>query len=167
MNSTHDEKTLTTADVADAVARPVRQEMPEERASQRQEMADDRDRMPQDRVDSGEHADRLLDVRESRSGRAMNDRADPEHLEALFAPDVAGDFRQRWDAVQIGFVDDPGLAVQQADELVAQVIKSLAETFAQERARFESQTDGSEESTENMRVTLRRYRSFFDRLLTL
>jgi hypothetical protein len=48
-------------------------------------------------------------------------------------PDAAKDFRSRWDAVQRGFVDDPGQS-----ELVAQVMKSLAEAFSNERAKLES-----------------------------
>lgn len=99
---------------------------------------------------------------------APGDGAQHEPLAALFAPDVAGDFESRWDAVQIGFVDDPRDAVRQADELVAQVMKSLAESFANERERIENQLDASDsEATENMRVALRRYRSFFQRLLSL
>ena len=89
-------------------------------------------------------------------------------LAALFLPDVAKDFRSRWDAVQISFVDDPRLAVQQADELVAQVMKSLAETFSNERTKLEAQVDLTDKaSTENLRLVLRRYRSFFERLLSL
>lgn len=92
-----------------------------------------------------------------------------EQLAALFAPDVADDFRSRWDAVQIGFVDDPGQSVRHADELVAQVMKSLAQSFASERSRLEQQLGASEgaASTENLRVALRQYRSFFQRLLNL
>lgn len=91
-----------------------------------------------------------------------------EPLAALFSPDVADDFRARWDAVQIGFVDDPRNSVRKADELVAQVMKSLAETFSTERARLEQQLDGEDSgSTENLRVALQRYRSFFQRLLSL
>jgi hypothetical protein len=91
-----------------------------------------------------------------------------EKLEALFAPDAAQGFRTRWDEVQIGFVDDPKKAVRQADELVAQVMQSLAQTFAHERTRLEAQlNDTNRESTENLRVALRRYRSFFQRLLSL
>ena len=86
----------------------------------------------------------------------------------LFPPDMAGDFRSRWDAVQIGFVDDPRKAVREADELVAQVMKNLADSFANERTRLESQMgqDGGA-STEDLRVALQRYRSFFHRLLSL
>jgi hypothetical protein len=77
-------------------------------------------------------------------------------------------FRARWDAVQIAFVDDPAKAVRDADELVAQVMKSLADSFAGERARFEGETQqAGTAATESHRVALRRYRSFFQRLLSL
>lgn len=89
-------------------------------------------------------------------------------LAPLFLPDVATVFRARWDAVQSSFVDDPRQAVRQGDELVAQVMKSLAETFAAERAKLEGQVDPTDKaSTEDLRVALRRYRSFFQRLLSL
>jgi hypothetical protein len=96
-------------------------------------------------------------------------RGEPESLVALFTPDVAESFQSRWDSVQIGFVDDPKQAVQKADQLVAEVMTSLAETFAKERSQLEGLMDGSSDSatTENLRVALQRYRSFFQRLLTL
>jgi hypothetical protein len=95
-------------------------------------------------------------------------QAEAEPLAALFPPEMAQDFRSRWDDVQIGFVDDPKQAVRQADELVAQVMKSLAQKFADERSKFESQFDEQgTASTENLRVALRGYRSFFQRLLSL
>jgi len=95
------------------------------------------------------------------------DRRD-EALAALFLAPVAEDFRRRWDAVQIGFVDDPRQAVRSADELVAQVMSSLAETFAEQRAGIEAGVDpGDQANTENLRVALQRYRSFFQRLLSL
>ena len=90
---------------------------------------------------------------------SMND----EQLPPLFSAEVAQTFRARWDATQTGFVDDPRQAVLQADELVEQMIKSLAHSFADERARQMNETA----STENMRVALRRYRSFFQRMLSL
>jgi len=99
---------------------------------------------------------------------AQRQTGEEGQLAALFLPDVAKDFRSRWDAVQISFVDDPRLAVQQADELVAQVMKSLAETFSSERTKLEAQVDLTDKaSTENLRLVLRRYRSFFERLLSL
>jgi hypothetical protein len=95
-------------------------------------------------------------------------KAEDEQLAPLFSADSAQAFRDQWDAVQIGFVDDPKQAVQRADELVAQVMKSLAETFSQERAQLEGQVQQTDQvSTENLRVALRHYRSFFQRLLSL
>jgi hypothetical protein len=91
-----------------------------------------------------------------------------EALDALFPPDVAERYRSRWAAVQSGFVDDPRRAAMQGDELVAEVMKNLAESFAHERERLERQLNQSgEAATETLRVALRRYRSFFDRLLSL
>ena len=91
-----------------------------------------------------------------------------EPLAELFPAELAQDFRSRWDAVQIGFVDDPKQAVKRADELVAQVMKSLADNFARQRASIESDVGGSDQaSTENLRLALRSYRSFFQRLLSL
>ena len=97
-----------------------------------------------------------------------NVRAGRDELAALFTDDVAQQFRARWIATQTGFVDDPQQAVQQADELVAQVMRSLAQNFAHERSRLEAQmSQGRQASTEDLRVALRRYRSFFERLLSL
>jgi len=95
-------------------------------------------------------------------------RSEEEELAPLFAPDAAKGFRANWDAVQISFVDDPKQAVRKADELVAEVMTCLAETFSKERVELEGQVDRTDgASTENLRVALRRYRSFFQRLLSL
>ena len=70
--------------------------------------------------------------------------------------------------MQTSFVDEPRRAVEQADELVAGVMKRLAETFARERANLEHQWDrGEDVTTEDLRVVMQRYRSFFDRLLSI
>jgi hypothetical protein len=75
-------------------------------------------------------------------------------------------FRHRWEGIQAGFVDEPRAAVEQADALVAELMQRLAETFSNERKSLEGQWDrGEDVSTEDLRVALTRYRSFFDRLL--
>ena len=75
--------------------------------------------------------------------------------------------RRRWETIQTGFVDEPRQTVEQADELVAEVMKRLAEGFAAERERLEGQWGrGEDVSTEDLRVTLQRYRGFFQRLLS-
>jgi hypothetical protein len=86
----------------------------------------------------------------------------------LFTESEMGDFRSRWSKVQTGFVDEPRRTVEDADKLVAAVMQRLAEGFANERSGLEKQWDsGDNVSTEDLRVALQRYRSFFDRLLKL
>jgi hypothetical protein len=92
----------------------------------------------------------------------------PEPNLPLFAQNDMQDLRSRWEKVQIGFVDEPRTAVVQADELVANAIKRLTEVFGTERHKLEAEWDKTDNvSTEDLRVALRRYRSFFDRLLTV
>jgi hypothetical protein len=89
------------------------------------------------------------------------------HATALFPDEELHNFRANWDQVQASFVDEPRQAVEQADSLVANVVKHIAEQFSTERSQLEKQWDGGTEvSTEDLRQALRRYRSFFDRLLT-
>jgi len=86
----------------------------------------------------------------------------------LFVPNEAGDLRSKWEKIQANFVDEPRKAVQDADALVAAAMKRLAEIFADERNKLEREWDrGDNVSTEDLRVALRRYRSFFDRLLAV
>lgn len=91
-----------------------------------------------------------------------------EQLAPLFSDQDARELRSRWGSIQTGFVDEPRHAVAQADELVAEVMRRLAESFSKEKAQLESQWDqGDKVSTEELRLTLRRYRSFFERFLSL
>jgi hypothetical protein len=86
----------------------------------------------------------------------------------LFSESSARELHDRWTDVQTGFVDEPRSAVEQADALVAEVMKRLADGFATERQALERQwSRGDDVSTEDLRVALRRYRSFFDRLLSI
>jgi hypothetical protein len=103
------------------------------------------------------------------TGETQNTLAPSRTVEAnpLFPDDELHNFRARWDQVQTSFVDEPRQAVEQADSLVANVVKRIAEQFAAERANLENQwAQGDNVSTEDLRQALRRYRSFFDRLLT-
>jgi hypothetical protein len=90
------------------------------------------------------------------------------HQMPLFADNELGDLRRRWQDVQVGFVDDPRNAVKGADELVASLMTRLAQIFSDERGKLEHEWDkGENVSTEDLRVALQRYRSFFDRLLSV
>jgi hypothetical protein len=107
-----------------------------------------------------EDADRTL----ARDGDA--DRTDGDRLEPVMPADNADRYRSRWHELQASFVDEPQKVVEQADELVAELMKELAQTFAEERQGLEEQwSRGDDVSTEDLRVALTRYRSFFERLL--
>ena len=85
----------------------------------------------------------------------------------LLPRDENAEFQRRWEEIQTGFVDEPRETVEQADELVAHVMKRLAEGFATERENLEQQWGrGEDVSTEDLRIALQRYRGFFQRLLS-
>ena len=82
------------------------------------------------------------------------DHEDAEHL------------RTRWNEIQGRFVDEPRDAVQQADALVSEVIEQITTMFSNEHGTLESQwKQGSDVSTEDLRMALQHYRSFFKRLV--
>jgi hypothetical protein len=83
----------------------------------------------------------------------------------LSAGDGEG-FKQRWEEIQVRFVDEPQASVKDADGLVQELMQRLADNFAQERSRLDEQWDrGEEASTEDLRTALQQYQSFFRRLL--
>jgi hypothetical protein len=87
--------------------------------------------------------------------------------EPLLPADRTAGYRGRWDDIQSRFVDDPRSSVEQADTLVLEVVQDLQTTFGSERSSLEAQWQSGEDvQTEDLRVALRRYRSFFDRLLS-
>lgn len=93
------------------------------------------------------------------------DTAEEEAPQLLSAEDAEG-FRSRWQEIQGGFVDAPREAVQSADALVAEVMQSLAATFSDHKQALEEQWNrGEQVDTEGLRMALRQYRSFFNRLL--
>jgi len=112
------------------------------------------------------HTDDLL-ARDTGSDRSDSDRSnesDDDRTPLFSDPD---NYRNRWQAIQVGFVDEPRRAVEDADALVAEVVQQLIDSFAGERKNLEGQwSRGDQVSTEDLRVALRRYRSFFDRLLS-
>lgn len=93
--------------------------------------------------------------------------ADERHA-PLFEDTEGSGLRSRWEAIQTGFVDEPRAAVEQADALVSQIMNRLTQVFTDERTALEQQwSRGDNVSTEDLRVALKRYRSFFERLLAV
>ncbi|WP_246042593.1 hypothetical protein [Streptomyces globosus] len=103
----------------------------------------------------------------ARADTADTADADRGGGQRLMPESEAAEFRERWSRIQSDFVDDPRESVRAADELVAAVMQHLAGTFASHKEELEKQWGSGEEvATEDLRLAFRRYRSFFDRLLT-
>jgi len=159
------ERELTTADLA-RTSEELRGRSDEQIVARRSEPIGDapKDVLPQNaRRDQPREPARDKEVRAEVANQRTQDVA--AHA-ALFAANEATQLRERWSDVQAGFVDEPRSAVERADSLVAEVMKKLAEGFASERSTLEHQWDrGDNVTTEDLRIALQRYRSFFDRLL--
>jgi hypothetical protein len=123
----------------------------------------------EDRIQTGD----LVAAREDTDAPIGRDAASDEgageaeaRLEPLFDEGRESELRERWHALQARFVDDPRDTVSEADSLVAELLRDLAQSFDDARSRIENQwSSGEDVSTEELRITLKRYRSFFERLL--
>jgi hypothetical protein len=153
MNPVRNEERLTTADIANPV---TRNEDDAERADVRGPELAGRDR-------NAEASQGIEAIKTDTPQDTIVNQSGP-----LFPQGEFQDFRGQWDKVQTSFVDEPRAAVEEADSLVATVVKRIAQQFAEERAQLEQQWDrGNDVSTEDLRQALRRYRAFFDRLLSV
>lgn len=166
---------VTTADIASGHRESDTRHEPSPPRDQRGQVGEPRDH----RYEPGEERDRRFQRPDAGEPGAMRgadeirERGEP-HADgdatsvALLAESEVRTMRERWMKIQTEFVDAPREAVARADQLVAETIRRLAESFAQGRNDLERQWDrGDEVSTEDLRLALRRYRSFFDRLLSV
>jgi hypothetical protein len=126
-----------------------------------------------DDVDAGDEQERM-DTAATRQEAESGDEgspsadADDERSMPLFSAEEGERFRNRWSDIQTGFVDRPREMVEEADHLVADLMQRLAAQFTEERGRLEAHWESNDDvSTEELRVTLTRYRSFFERLLAV
>jgi len=160
-----EESNFTTADLA----RSAQRESEERREERREEQV--RKEGAPDRAVAGQGQTGRSDIAETPRSAGAATAAAPARDDAappLFSSGDAKTLRSRWEALQVGFVDEPRRAVEQADSLVAEAIKRLAQVFAEEREKLEHQWDrGDNVSTEDLRVALQRYRAFFGRLLSV
>lgn len=163
------ESELTTADLAGTSEKP-REAENRPQLVRNEQRTEAQERPGEQRWSAGNtaeaEAERTAAKDEPAPKRAAAAAAMPEQPSPLFPGSEVGEFRSRWSSIQTAFVDEPRRAVEDADNLVASVMKRLAEGFAHERSRLEGQWDrGDNVSTEDLRLALQRYRSFFDRLL--
>ncbi|MEU9802348.1 hypothetical protein [Streptomyces sp. NPDC051000] len=152
-----DEDRLTTENLANPGATGGQAVYPGESTALEGEATD-----AQDGTRGGETPDSLADDPERADARGGQDERD----EPLLAGAETAGFRERWAEIQGRFVDDPKEAVTSADTLVAEVMQELARTFSTHKQELEGQWGrGEEVATEDLRLALQRYRSFFNRLL--
>jgi hypothetical protein len=120
-------------------------------------------RDPNSATDPGD----VPEIRRARAPAPTREREE-ERIVPLFSNDEGQRLRSRWESLQVGFVDEPKKSVEQADRLVTEAINNLAEGFATQRHSLEQQWHREGDvSTEDLRLAFRRYRSFFERLLSL
>jgi hypothetical protein len=107
-------------------------------------------------------------VRSTEKAQPSAEETESASDQTLFGEDELSVLRSRWDEVQSGFVDDPRECVHKADGLVSDVVDRITTGFSETRSRLEEQwARGEEGSTEDLRLALKRYREFFQRLLAL
>lgn len=146
------DRELSTSDLAER----TEESEPDDRADAEQ---------PEAAADAGDR-EAAAPAGEEGAEPAAIDSAEEKHG-PLLPDDESEGFTTRWRDIQTGFVDEPRDSVAQADALVAELMQRLAAGFSEERQRLEGQWDrGDEVSTEDLRVALTRYRSFFERLLS-
>ncbi|MDP8959335.1 MAG: hypothetical protein M3N51_09105 [Actinomycetota bacterium] len=113
-----------------------------------------------------EDLDRLERVgREEAMAEPVPDASAQAQQVPLLPEEWAADFRRRWETIQAGFVDEPQRSVDEASRLVGEVMDRLSAVFEDQRRGLEGQWEHGEASTEDLRMALQRYRSFFERLL--
>ena len=134
-------------------------------------MTDDARRLTTSDIAASEAKNAIAEAEREREERLRRDApaaTTDEPSTPLFVNEDADAYRARWSGIQAGFVDEPRHAVEEADALVAETMRRLAEVFADERRSLESQWERTDRvSTEDLRLAMRRYRSFFERLLSV
>ena len=126
-------------------------------------------------IETKKQPEQTMDKAEVRRDQIAEDVSDESRNAAnevdfspLFKDHEAEKFRADWLKIQSYFIDNPSDSIRAADELVASVIENITTTFASNRTSLENQWKrGDKASTEQLRIVLKRYRSLFNRLLSL
>jgi len=91
-----------------------------------------------------------------------------DHSSPLLSSQQCASLEKEWQAIQTRFVDSPRSSIEEADALVKKAAESLAAAFAEMRCSLERTWEKDKDvSTEDLRLALQSYRSFFHRLLSI
>ena len=85
----------------------------------------------------------------------------------LWADGRSQEFRDRWRDVQLKFVDDPHAAAQEAESLVGDAVEAITNALAAQREELSGWQSAEKHDTEELRMAVRQYREFLDRILDL
>jgi hypothetical protein len=179
--TTHDEQTKTAANsnAHEAPTPPPESSEGMEPSAARVDLSADGPPTQGETRTTGDAPRTTGDASVAAGDEASTARSEPSHMEtepssgpptspSLFADKDLSGLRSRWDDVQAAFVDNPEECVQKADTLVAEVVDQLTTGFSDARSRLEAQwAQGEKVSTEDLRIALKRYRDFFQRLLSV
>jgi hypothetical protein len=140
---------------AERLGGPLEDEQSRDTASRRRadSTAGEGERSPDTATEAQTNADRQADT-------GVRQRT------SLIEPERAESYNSRWKELKGEFVDDPRRAVRGANALVGEVLDELEELFRRQRTDLEQGLENEQTTTEDLRQALRRYRSFFDRLLS-
>ena len=167
--TTHDEQTKTAANANAHEAPAHRHESGEriEPSAVRTDPSADAPPAKDERLTTGDESSAARTETEP-SKMETEPSSEPSTERSLLADNDLSGLRSRWDDVQAAFVDNPKECVQKADTLVAEVVEQLTTGFSDARSRLEAQwARGEKVSTEDLRIALKRYRDFFQRLLSV
>ncbi|MFY1578315.1 hypothetical protein ACN26Z_25795 [Verrucosispora sp. WMMD703] len=105
------------------------------------------------------------DTQTSGEATASPGAAAPAGAATLFDDTTAQGFRDRWRDVQLRFVDDPRAAAGEAQSLVEEAMEALSAALAEHRNKLGGWQEAGSSDTEQLRVAVREYRDFLDRVL--
>ena len=90
-----------------------------------------------------------------------------DHAITFWSESASEQFRADWHEVKAQFVDDPVAALTRAHDLLTEAVHELTESMLAERDDLDPLRGAAKPDTESMRMAMRGYREFLDRILAL
>jgi len=112
-----------------------------------------------------EQADELEADRPEASADLMPGAAPAQPVTDLWHDGQAQGLHERWQDIQLRFVDDPRAAVEAAEALISEATEALTAALAEGREALRQWREDNGEETERLRMALQRHREFLDRIL--
>ena len=84
---------------------------------------------------------------------------------SLWSAGAADGLRERWQAAQLRFVDDPAAVAAEMRDLIGETVDQLQASLAQRRQELDEAFGSAGTDTEQLRQAVQRYRDFHQQLL--